>query len=449
MMHPVLRSYTRRHPHRLLRWFGFWLILFSGRVAAAQTLPAGFNVVTVVTGLDAPTVVTPLPDGRLLVAQQTGTLRVVKNGALLATPFVQLTVDASGERGLIGVAVDPDFTTNSYLYLYYTVPGLNGGAAHNRVSRFTANGDRALDGSETVILEVDPLSGANNHNGGAMAFGADKKLYIGVGENANPANSQNLDNYLGKLLRINADGSVPAGNPFLTGTEAKKRIWSYGLRNPYTLTVQPRTGRIFVNDVGQNTWEEVNDATAGGLNFGWPAAEGNSNNPAFANPVYQYPHGGGDGLGCAITGGTFYNPKLTMYPAAYIGQYFLQDFCSTWINTLNLTGPTAVRSSFGTEIGGFNLSITTGSDGYLYLLSKSNGSLLRINYTGDVASQTLQPGDWQTAALWSSGQVPVAGVQAVVGHPVTVGAVSEATHLRFNAGGQLVFSAGGRLRLGF
>jgi glucose/arabinose dehydrogenase len=146
------------------------------------------------------------PDGRLFVCLQTGQLLVIKNGALLANPFVSLTVDSFGERGLLGIAFDPNFASNQFVYVYHTVPGT---PAHNRVSRFTANGDVAAVGSETAILDLDNLSDATNHNGGAIHFGPDDKLYVAVGENANAANAQTLSNRLGKVLRINADGSIP------------------------------------------------------------------------------------------------------------------------------------------------------------------------------------------------------------------------------------------------
>ena len=134
------------------------------------------------------------------------TLRVIKNGALLATPFLSVTVNSSGERGLLGVAFDPDFASNQFVYVYYTATTPT---VHNRVSRFTANGDVAVPGSETVLLDLDNLSGATNHNGGAIHFGPDGKLYVAVGENANGANSQTLTNLLGKILRINPDGTHP------------------------------------------------------------------------------------------------------------------------------------------------------------------------------------------------------------------------------------------------
>jgi len=196
------------------------------------TLPAGFIETQIASALSSPTTMEVLPDGRIFIAQQGGSLRVVKNNALLPTPFVSLTVDSAGERGLLGVTVDPDFVNNQFVYLYYTVPG---SPAHNRVSRFTANGDVAVAGSETVLLELDNLSSATNHNGGAIHFGIDGKLYIAVGENANGANAQSFANLLGKMLRINADGTIPADNPFFTdGTVIgkNKAIWALGLRNP-------------------------------------------------------------------------------------------------------------------------------------------------------------------------------------------------------------------------
>src|SRR5262245_56971996 len=218
------------------------------------TLPSGFVETNVASGLSAPTTFEFAPDGRIFIAQQGGQLRVVKNGQLLATPFLSLNVDSRGERGLLGVAFDPQFETNHFVYVYYTVPGF---PAHNRVSRFTANGDVAQQGSEVPILELNPLSAATNHNGGAIHFGPDGKLYIGVGENDNGANAQTLANLLGKILRINADGSIPSDNPFFNQATGNNRaIWAGGLRNPFSFAFQRGTGQMFINDVGENTWEE-------------------------------------------------------------------------------------------------------------------------------------------------------------------------------------------------
>ncbi|WP_460971962.1 PQQ-dependent sugar dehydrogenase [Spirosoma migulaei] len=423
------------------------LLCLAIETAIAQTFPNSFTQVAVASGLTKPTVVQAAPDGRLFVAQQNGNLRVIKNGALLADPFLQLTVDSNVERGLLGIAFDPSFTTNQYIYLYYTVPTSGTVAAHNRISRFTANSDVASIGSELILLDLDPLS-ATNHNGGSLAFGPDQKLYVGVGDNANPPNSQNLDNYLGKVLRINPDGSVPSGNPFSSGSEARKRIWAYGLRNPYTLTFQPGTGRFFVNDVGQENWEEINDATTGGQNFGWPIAEGISTNPAFSNPYYVYPHSGPD-IGCAITGGTFYNPPIPAYPSLFVGKYFFLDYCIKWISVLDISGPAPVKSPFADSLTGLLVSLTVGTDGNLYYLSYNEAKLFKIIYRGETC-QTTKNGDWHDSAIWSCGHVPIISDQAVVRHAVTIGTglTSLARQITYEPGGQLTFLSGQQLRLG-
>jgi glucose/arabinose dehydrogenase len=376
---------------------------------SAQTFPSGFSQVLVAGTISNPTVMQFAPDGRLFVAEQSGALRVIKNGVLLTKPFITLNVNSSGERGLLGIAFDPSFSANNFIYLYYTLSS----AANNRISRFTASGDTVVPGSEVVVLNLDPLSTATNHNGGTMQFGPDGKLYVGVGENANSANSQNLDTYLGKILRINSNGTVPAGNPFTTGTAQRMRVWEYGMRNPYTLSFQPVSGKLFVNDVGQNTWEEINNCNTGGLNYGWPAAEGVSTNPAYTNPVYTYMHGTGSGLGCAITGGTFFNPPSTNYPAQYTGKYFYHDYCGNWIDYINPADST--RSTFGSSIAGFPVGIITGPDGNLYFLSRSNSAVYKITYNGGTApvitnqpqSQTISQGNAVTFTVTATGTNPL------------------------------------------
>ncbi|MDP9004985.1 MAG: PQQ-dependent sugar dehydrogenase [Verrucomicrobiota bacterium] len=236
-------------------WKQILLVLYLALGASsltAATLPAGFTETQFGSNLgSAPTAMAFAADGRLFVCLQNGQLRVIKNGALLPAPFVSLAVDSSGERGLLGVTFDPNFSTNHFVYLYYTT---SVAPIHNRVSRFTANGDVAVAASELALLDLDNLSSATNHNGGAIHFGPDVKLYVAVGENANGANAQSLANRLGKILRINSDATIPADNPFFnTATGANRSIWAYGLRNPYTFAFQPGTGRMFVNDVGQST----------------------------------------------------------------------------------------------------------------------------------------------------------------------------------------------------
>src|SRR5687768_5019459 len=183
---------------RLLFYVLLIICAFSHAPARAATLPAGFTEALIASGLASPTAMQFAPDGRLFVAEQGGRLRVIKNGTLLSSPFATVGVDASGERGLLGVAFDPNFASNQFVYIYYTATSP---ALHNRISRMTANGDVAVPGSEVVILELDNLSSATNHNGGAIAFGPDGKLYAAVGDNASGANAQSLSTLHGKMLR--------------------------------------------------------------------------------------------------------------------------------------------------------------------------------------------------------------------------------------------------------
>jgi len=346
-------------------------------VAEAQqaiTLPSGFVGDTFVSGIAHPTAMAFTPDGRLFVTQQNGIVRVIKNGALLATPFTTITALTGGERGLLGIALDPSFPSNGFVYVYYTT---SSPTVHNRVSRFTASGDVAVAGSELVLMELESLS-ANNHNGGALHFGPDGKLYIAVGENSNPPNAQTLANRLGKLLRINPDGSIPSDNPFFTtATGANRSIWSLGLRNPFTFSFQPGSGRLFVNDVGQSTWEEIDDGIAG-ANYGWPTTEGATTDPRFRGPVFAYPHGSGDSSGCAITGGTFYNPSSPQYPASYVGKYFFSDYCNNWIRVLDPATGTAQAFATGVTAP---VDLQVGPDGALYYLTYEPGAVGRIRST--------------------------------------------------------------------
>jgi glucose/arabinose dehydrogenase len=356
--------------------------------AGATATPSGFLDTTVADGLSAPTSMVWDADGaRLFVTEQGGDLRVVENGRLLSTPFVHLHVDSSGERGLLGVELDPDFASNHHLYLYYTVPG---SPAHNRVSRFTAQGNVAAKGSEQVLLDLDGLSSATNHNGGALHFGTDGKLYVGVGDNANGANSQSLGNLLGKVLRMNADGTIPTDNPFFgTASGQNQLIWAYGLRNPFTFAVRPGTGRILIDDVGQSTVEEIDDGAAG-ANYGWPDAEGPADPPnaAFTDPIFSYGHGSSSTTGCAITGGTFYDPPVVSFPAEYAGRYFFSDLCSGWIRQLDPGNGDAV-TDFATEVNA-PVDLDTGPDGSLYYLE--DGSRVgRISYESTPALAGFEP----------------------------------------------------------
>src|SRR5437773_9996358 len=371
--------------------------------ASAATLPSGFVETTVASGIASPTAMAVAGDGRIFDCSQTGALRVIKNGVLLANPFVTLSVDSVGERGLLGVAFDPYFTLTHYIYLYYTVPGT---PAHNRVVRFTANGDVVLAGSRVILLELNSLSTATNHNGGALHFGPDGNLYIAVGDNAEGSNSQNLSNLLGKILRIASDGTIPSDNPFVQSTTARHEIWALGLRNPFTFAFRGTTNLMYINDVGESTWEEI-DLGKAGANYGWPATEGPTTDPGYKSPVYYYGHSDG----CAITGGAFYSPSTPNFPSSYVGKYFFGDYCAGFIRILN---PSTAQASGFISGASQPVDIQVGADGSLYYLARGTGSVMKIRYTTNFSpvittqptSKLVSVGNPVTFSVTASGPSP-------------------------------------------
>lgn len=386
------------------------LVLPGDRANSAFTVPAGFTDSLAVSGLSSPTAMEFAPDGRLFVCEQGGALRVIKNGALLATPFLTVTVDSNGERGLLGVAFDPNFPSSPYVYIYYTSPTP---AVHNRVSRFTANGDASSPGSEVVLLELDNLSGATNHNGGAIHFGPDGHLYVAVGDNANSANAQSLSTLHGKMLRIRSDGVIPADNPFNAQTTGnRKAIWAMGLRNPFTFSFKPSAGRMFINDVGQSTWEEINDGIAGS-NYGWSICEGicNPPNANLRDPIYQYSN---DASTCAITGGVFYNPTTVQFPVSFLGTYFFADFCGGWIRNLDPANGNSVAGFAASISPAVDLKVSSGGSLY-YLTRDGGGAIRRIDYPANMlapavnthpGNQTVGVGESATFSVGVSGTPP-------------------------------------------
>lgn len=372
-----------RMTRRLAAWAAAGALVSAATSASAADYPPGFSDQVVTSGLVRPTAMAFAPDdNRIFVTEQGGTLRVIKNGVLFTTPFVSLTVDSSGERGLLGVAFDPAFASNKFVYVYHTVPG---SPAHNRVTRFTAYGSRAVAGSGRVILDLNPLGGVY-HNGGAIHFGPDGKLYVFVGENARGANAQSLTTRLGKVLRINKDGTIPTDNPTsfpgISGTTSgvNRAIWAVGLRNPFTAAFQRTTGKLFINDVGENTWEEINLGRRG-ANYGWPTAEGSSSNPNFTDPVHQYKHvPSGPYAACAIVGGVFYNPPIGPYPSSYVGKYFYGDVCGGWINYIDAANPGNGGSKFASNIG-TPVDLQIGDGGMINYLTRQ-GQVRRIKYDG-------------------------------------------------------------------
>jgi glucose/arabinose dehydrogenase len=344
-------------------------------VHSAPVLPQGFTDSQVVSGLSNPTDMEFAPDGRLFVTEDAGKVRIAKPDGTLST-FLDISskVDSLGERGLLALTFDPGFSTNHYVYLHYTRKATSTAPPHNRVVRVSASGDRAVAGSEQLIFRLGNQSAANEFPqfmGGALDF-KNGKLYVATGDNDTPDKAQQLTNLFGKMLRINKDGTIPTKNPFYSTASGNNRaIWALGLRNPFKFAVQPGTGTIFINDVGENTWEEINQLQKG-ANYGWPVHEGVANGPSYVNPIFAYAHGSTNTTGCAITGGAFYNPPTVDFPVQYVGDYFFADYCNGWIRVRNSDGTV---SGFATGLER-PIDLEVSQAGELYYLSRSSTGIV-------------------------------------------------------------------------
>jgi glucose/arabinose dehydrogenase len=371
-------------------------------------LPAGFAETGISVGnFASPTSMALAPDGRAFIAEQAGQLKVIKNDQLLAEPFLTVSTITDNERGLVGVEVDPNFASNGYVYVTYIATDPGRAQPFMRLSRFTAAGDVAAAGSETVLYETGPM-GSSFHNGGAVHFGTDGKLYFSVGENGNPPAAPLITAHTGKIHRINPDGSIPTDNPYYNQAAGQLRsIYAVGFRNPFSFAFQPGTGRLLVNDVGTKTWEEINDVTAGG-DYGYPTIEGPSTQAGLVSPLYAYTHS----EGCAIVGASFYNPATAQFPADYVGDYFFADLCNREIRKYDSASNTVV--DFAQFIPGRPVDVDVSADGSLYYLLRPNlpnnvGGLYKVSFTNTGApSISVPPQNVSTAA----GQPATFGVSA-------------------------------------
>lgn len=314
---------------------------------------SGFQNQILATGFNLPTTMAFLPDGRMLVGELGGTVWILSPPYVQPdpTPFLQIAnVGTAGvEQGLYNIAIDPNFVSNHYFYVAYTLGTPN----HDRLSRFTANATLTgtVPGSEVVFYE-DTLPSGSDHHGGAIAFGNDGKLYFTTGDDIAPASSQDLNSPRGKVLRFNMDGTVPTDNPFYDGSGPHfDAIWALGLRNPYNAYFDPPTGRLIVGDVGGNDWttaiEEV-DIITRGANYGWPNVEAPNGNLAYTAPAYYYTHiVNGTPRDSAITGGFVYHG--TQFPSGYEGSYFFADYTQNWIKRLTFDANGNVNGVFNFE----------------------------------------------------------------------------------------------------
>jgi glucose/arabinose dehydrogenase len=363
----------------------------------------------VIIGLSEPTDLVFTPDGRMLISERGGAIWVVQPGATHVdpVPFLQLpSVSTDNERGLLGIALDPSFSSNGYVYVFYTH-----GSLRNRVSRFTATGNSASPSSELVVWQ-NSVDSDIWHQGGDLHFGPDGDLYISVGDHLRADEAQALDSYNGKILRVARDGSVPTDNPFYDGAGPNAdAIWARGLRNPFRFTIDPATGRLIIADVGQDTTEEV-DVGARGANYGWPLCEGSCSRTGMTNPVYSYMH---DGHDASITGGFVY--RGTQFLSDYQGSYFFGDYAQNWIRRLtfdasgNVTGIANFEPPDGSLDGPYGdiVALAEGPDGSLWYVdagpfaTNNAGAVRRIRNVN-----ANQPPSAQAAADVTAGPAPLA-----------------------------------------
>ena len=362
--------------------------------AAPPPSPAGYAAAFVLGGLSQPVGMAPAPGDstRLFLVEKTGTIRILRGGALLPRPFLDLSGRVSGgsEQGLLGLAFHPGYAQNGKFYVDYTDK-----SGDTRVVEFlvSPNPDSA-SATEREILFVDqPYS---NHNGGQLAFGPDGKLYVGLGDGGSggdpQGNGQNLGTLLGKILRLDIDHgapySIPPDNPFVGRQGARGEIWSFGLRNPWRFSFDAETGVMMIGDVGQDAWEEVDvePAGAGGRNYGWSRMEGSHCYPPGSScdqsglilPIAEYDHR----AGCSLTGGFVY--RGTALPELR-GTYFYGDYCTGLIRSLRVVNggaaepldwTAALRTKAGGPMEGLS-SFGVDSRGELYLVLLS-GEIYRL-----------------------------------------------------------------------
>ena len=360
----------------------------TATVTYSLAAPASLALQLVVSGLSSPVYLTAPPgDPRLFIVEQTGTIRIYKNGALNATPFLDVSsiISCCGEQGLLSVAFHPNYANNGTFYFYIVNKS---GNLEIRRGTVSSNPDTANSSTDLVLMIPHPTN--TNHNGGLLKFGLDGFLYAGTGDGGGggdpPNNAQTKTVLLGKLLRIDVDHpngatlySIPSGNPF--GNE----VWAYGLRNPWRWSFDPPSGLLYIGDVGQNLYEEVDiePATAAGLNYGWHIMEGlhcydpssGCNETGLTLPQLEYPHSDPTSP-CAIIGGYVYRGSAI---PAIVGTYFYSDLCAGWLRSFEYTtagGVTNKKTWDGVAISS-PTSFGEDSQGELYLVS-DNGQVFKI-----------------------------------------------------------------------
>lgn len=366
------------------------LLALASPVRAGDPV-AGFAETVFRGGFNAPTAIAFLPDGRLLVAEKAGALKLT-DGSTTST-LTTIPVCSGSEMGLLGVAVDPSFSTNGFVYLYRTKnTGTCGSSAgrFNEVVRITIGAGDTVDLMSLSVLVTGAQTDNGNHDGGCLRMGPDGKLYVGVGDtglgdnqggpgsSTNPY-SQDLSVLMGKVLRVNLDGTAPADNPYFGQAGKREEIFASGFRNPFRFGFDPVSNALWVADVGDLTIEEIDIVTSGG-NYAWPHCEGTL--PASCelagdvDPIFTYPHSGGGALGTSITGGAFAGAAF----GTFGHDYFFGDYTGS---RLYHAVPNGTRDDIATpdlfvDNAGGPVDIIFGPDGALYYISINTGEVRRV-----------------------------------------------------------------------
>ncbi len=394
------------------------LFLLSAPAVAPAATPTDFIDELRASGLSEPVGMAFLPDGRLLVVEQfSAAIKMVRNG-VVSTLTVVPNVQTGGEQGLLGIAVDPRWPFQPHIYVHYTFAELPGTI---RISRFTLSGDltNTENGSLTLIpglrydLITDIANDFTNHNGGTVRFGPDGMLYVSLGEDARACLAQDSTELNGKILRLDVTrlpitpGGPPArslitppDNPFVNHPNANARlVWAMGLRNPFRFHIDAPTGDLFIADVGQSAWEEIDHATGPGLNFGWPWREGpdplgacgSGPTTGFTPPIHAFDH---DIMTVAISAGLYRrNGGALQFPYSYEGDYFfssyydgalyrLKESGGSWFIAPQVPGQTGLAWATGLQNAA---DFAIGPDGGLWYCRQGVGTVRRISFIGVTA----------------------------------------------------------------
>ncbi len=359
-----MRSHRRNASHAALL-----AALLPLGATHGQGPPDGFVVSTLATGLSEPVALDFAPDGRLFVAERGGCVRIVADGVIAEPPLLEIDVYVSNESGLLGMALDPDFAQNHYVYIFATVT-----PDEQRILRVT---ERDGVGRDLTVIRGNLPTTGDLHNGGGLAFAPDGTLYFGIGDTGRPELSPRLDSLAGKICRIHPDGSIPEDNPLVTPTGSRRAVYARGFRNPFRFCFAS-DGRLFVADVGSNGPERREEITLIGpdTDGGWPATEGHfdeADHPGYSRPLIAYHDDGAAVVGCVVY-------EADSFPAAFRGDLFHLDFVSSSLFRVRLDGDVAISRELFMKTPEVAVDLTVSPDGGLVFAGMFSGTVWKVTH---------------------------------------------------------------------